>query len=113
LNWQEIEPLGAVGADLNQPPIAAGAGLPLGHQHLLDARQMRWQLAAIAAIAAKALRLLFAQRLRALARLIGAEGRVERLEDHVEVPVNHLIVSKLEDRSDLLDGPSFADQGGE
>jgi len=36
------------------------------------------------------------------ARLIVAEGRVGRLEEHVEVPVSHLIVRKLEDRSDLL-----------
>jgi error-prone DNA polymerase len=47
------------------------------------------------------------------ARLLVAEGRVERLEEHVEVPVNHLIVSRLEDRSDLLDNLSLADQGGE
>ncbi|WP_159348602.1 error-prone DNA polymerase [Roseomonas harenae] len=47
------------------------------------------------------------------ARLIVADGRVERLEEHVEVPVNHVIVEKLEDRSDLLDNLSLADQGGE
>ena len=46
------------------------------------------------------------------ARLLVAEGRVERLEEHVEIPVNHLIVSRLEDRSDLLDSLSLTDQGG-
>jgi error-prone DNA polymerase len=47
------------------------------------------------------------------ARFLVAEGRVERLDENVEVPVNHLIVRTLEDRSDLLDGLSAADQGGE
>ncbi|WP_458097977.1 error-prone DNA polymerase [Roseomonas sp. WA12] len=47
------------------------------------------------------------------ARLLVAEGRVERLDENVEVAVNHLIVRVLVDRSDLLDGLSVADQGGE
>ena len=47
------------------------------------------------------------------ARLMVAEGKVERVTEHVEVPVNHLIVARLVDRSDLLDGLSQAEQGGE
>ncbi|WP_426960302.1 hypothetical protein [Muricoccus radiodurans] len=38
------------------------------------------------------------------ARLLVAEGRVERTEEHAEVPILHLIVRRLTDRSDLLDG---------
>jgi error-prone DNA polymerase len=38
------------------------------------------------------------------ARLLLAEGRIERLEKDVEVPIIHLIVDRLTDRSDLLDG---------
>ncbi|MBX6745742.1 MAG: error-prone DNA polymerase, partial [Acetobacteraceae bacterium] len=37
-------------------------------------------------------------------RLLLAEGRVEREEKRVEVPIIHLIVRRLTDRSDLLDG---------
>lgn len=47
-----------------------------------------------------------AERFRAAvvaARLIVAEGRVERYEK-AEIPIIHLLVAKLEDRSDLLDG---------
>ena len=47
------------------------------------------------------------------ARLLLAEGKVERVSEHVEVPVNHLIVQRLVDRSDLLDGLNQAEQGGE
>lgn len=47
------------------------------------------------------------------ARLLLAEGKVERVSEHVEVPVNHLIVARLIDRSDLLDGLSQAGSGGE
>ena len=47
------------------------------------------------------------------ARLLIAEGRVERLDEMVEVAVNHLIVTRLEDRTDLLDRLSVAAQGGE
>jgi error-prone DNA polymerase len=45
-------------------------------------------------------------------RLLVAEGRVERLAEKVEVPINHLIVGSQIDRSDLLDGLSLADHGG-
>ncbi len=38
------------------------------------------------------------------ARLLVAEGRVEREATHAEVPIIHLIVRRLADRSDLLDG---------
>src|SRR3712207_8635965 len=38
------------------------------------------------------------------ARLLVAEGRVERETEHAEVPIVHLIVRRLTDRSDLLDG---------
>ena len=37
-------------------------------------------------------------------RLLLAEGRVERVVEHAEVPITHLIVRRLTDRSDLLDG---------
>ncbi|WP_277753902.1 helix-hairpin-helix domain-containing protein [Muricoccus nepalensis] len=37
------------------------------------------------------------------AHLLVAEGRVERVTEHVEVPINHLVVGCLIDRSDLLD----------
>ena len=48
-------------------------------------------------------------------RLLVAEGRVEHEAAHAEVPVTHLIVRKLTDRSDLLDGlaaPDGGDGGG-
>ncbi|SDE42078.1 error-prone DNA polymerase [Belnapia rosea] len=35
-------------------------------------------------------------------RLLVAEGRVERQEEHAEVPIIHLVVRRLTDRSDLL-----------
>ena len=38
------------------------------------------------------------------ARLLVAEGRVERETEHAEVPIIHLICRKLIDRSDLLKG---------
>ena len=38
------------------------------------------------------------------ARLLVAEGRVERETEHAEVPITHLICRKLVDRSDLLNG---------
>jgi error-prone DNA polymerase len=47
-----------------------------------------------------------AERFRAAvvaSRLVVAEGRVERLES-AEVPIIHLLVARIEDRSDLLDG---------
>ena len=37
------------------------------------------------------------------ARLLVAEGRVEREVEHAEVPITHLICRGLVDRSDLLD----------
>jgi error-prone DNA polymerase len=37
-------------------------------------------------------------------RLLLAEGRVERETQHAEVPIAHLIVRRLTDCSDLLDG---------
>lgn len=37
-------------------------------------------------------------------RLLLAEGRVERVTEHAEVPITHLIIRSLTDRSDLLDG---------
>ncbi|HEY4253565.1 MAG TPA: error-prone DNA polymerase [Roseomonas sp.] len=37
-------------------------------------------------------------------RLLLAEGRVERVVDHAEVPITHLLIRSLTDRSDLLDG---------
>ncbi|QDJ12286.1 DNA polymerase III alpha subunit (plasmid) [Roseomonas mucosa] len=38
------------------------------------------------------------------ARLLIAEGRVERETEHAEVPITHLICRKLVDRTDLLNG---------
>jgi error-prone DNA polymerase len=38
------------------------------------------------------------------ARLLVAEGRVEREAERAEVPITHLICRRLADRSDLLDG---------
>jgi error-prone DNA polymerase len=38
------------------------------------------------------------------ARLLVTEGKVERVDDHAEIPIIHLIARKLTDRSDLLDG---------
>jgi len=43
-------------------------------------------------------------RLGASGRLLLAEGRVERETENAEVPITHLIVRRLTDRSDLLDG---------
>ncbi|WP_431282486.1 error-prone DNA polymerase [Humitalea sp. 24SJ18S-53] len=37
-------------------------------------------------------------------RLLLAEGRVERVAEHTEVPITHLIIRALTDWSDLLDG---------
>jgi error-prone DNA polymerase len=37
-------------------------------------------------------------------RMLVAEGRVERVVENAEVPITHLIVRRLIDRSDLLDG---------
>jgi error-prone DNA polymerase len=48
-------------------------------------------------------------------RLLLAEGRVERVVDHAEVPITHLLIRSLTDRSDLLDGlmkPEEAELGG-
>ena len=42
-------------------------------------------------------------------RLLIAEGRVEREVEHAEVPITHLIVRRLLDRSDLLEGLTEAD----
>jgi error-prone DNA polymerase len=55
-----------------------------------------------------------AERFRAAvvgARLVVAEGRAERVED-AEVPILHLIVRRLSDRSDLLDGLHLLDGRG-
>ena len=46
------------------------------------------------------------------ARLLVAEGRVERETERAEVPITHLICRRLVDRSDLLDGMSSVDGGG-
>jgi error-prone DNA polymerase len=46
------------------------------------------------------------------ARLLVAEGRVERLDDHAEVPILHLIARKLIDRSDPLDRLGQVDVNG-
>jgi error-prone DNA polymerase len=46
------------------------------------------------------------------ARLLIAEGRVERETERAEVPITHLICRRLIDRSDLLDGLVLADGGG-
>jgi error-prone DNA polymerase len=43
------------------------------------------------------------------ARLLVAEGRIERETDHAEVPITHLICRKLTDRSDLLQQLSVPD----
>jgi hypothetical protein len=50
------------------------------------------------------------------ARLMVAEGRIERETDHAEVPITHVIYRKLIDRGDLLrqlsvsaNDPSWAD----
>src|SRR3712207_8090582 len=43
------------------------------------------------------------------ARLLVAEGRVERETEHAEVPITHLICRRLVDRSDLLDRLSSID----
>ena len=45
------------------------------------------------------------------ARLLVAEGRVERETEHAEVPITHVIVRRLVDRSDLLDELSAVDGG--
>jgi|GEM_PF-6941784 len=45
------------------------------------------------------------------ARLLIAEGRVERETEHAEVPITHLICRKLVDRSDLLNGLMRSDGG--
>ena len=47
------------------------------------------------------------------ARLLVAEGRVERETERAEVPITHLICRRLIDRSDLLDRLSLADGGAE
>jgi error-prone DNA polymerase len=47
------------------------------------------------------------------ARLLVAEGRVERETEHAEVPVVHLICRRLVDRSDLLDGLLHAEHKGD
>jgi error-prone DNA polymerase len=44
-------------------------------------------------------------------RLLIAEGRVEREVEHAEVPITHLIVRRLLDRSDLLDSLVAVDGG--
>ncbi len=46
------------------------------------------------------------------ARLLVAEGWVERETGHAEVPITHLICRRLVDRSDLLDGLSSVDGDG-
>ena len=45
------------------------------------------------------------------ARLLIAEGRVERETEHAEVPITHLICRKLVDRSDLLNGLAMSNGG--
>lgn len=47
------------------------------------------------------------------ARLLIVEGRVERTEAHAEVPILHLVVRRLLDRSDLLDGLAQVDGDGD
>lgn len=42
-------------------------------------------------------------------RLLTAEGRVEREVEHAEMPITHLIVGRLTDRSDLLHALTDAD----
>jgi error-prone DNA polymerase len=44
-------------------------------------------------------------------RLLIAEGRVEREVEHAEVPITHLILRRLVDRSDLLDSLAAVDGG--
>ena len=46
LHRDHVEPLGGVAADLDHRALAAGAGGALGHEHLLDPRQVRRQAAA-------------------------------------------------------------------
>ena len=43
------------------------------------------------------------------ARLMLAEGRIERETEHAEVPITHLICRKLLDRGDLLRRLSISD----
>ena len=45
------------------------------------------------------------------ARLLVAEGRVEREVEHAEVPITHLICRRLVDRSDLLNGLARGEAG--
>ncbi len=45
------------------------------------------------------------------ARLLVAEGRVERETEHAEVPITHLICRKLIDRTDLLSGLAHSATG--
>lgn len=45
------------------------------------------------------------------ARLMVVTGRIERVTEHVEIPVNHVICKVLEDRSDLLASLSVAGSG--
>ena len=47
------------------------------------------------------------------ARLLVAEGRIERETERAEVPITHLICRRLVDRSDLPDGLSSIDGGGD
>ena len=42
-------------------------------------------------------------------RLLVAEGHIEREVERAEVPITHLLVRRLIDRSDLLDGLVAAD----
>ena len=42
-------------------------------------------------------------------RLLVAEGRIEREVERAEVPITHLLVRRLVDRSDLLDGLAAVD----
>jgi error-prone DNA polymerase len=46
------------------------------------------------------------------ARLLGADGRVEREERHAEVTIVHLIARSLDNRSDLLDSLHLAEGQG-
>jgi len=47
------------------------------------------------------------------ARLLVGDGPVERETERAEVPITHLIVRRLVDRSDLLDGLSAIDGDAE
>jgi error-prone DNA polymerase len=47
------------------------------------------------------------------ARLLVAEGRIERETERAEVAITHLICRRLIDRSDLLDGLSAIDGAAE